>query len=114
MVSNKAMPVKNLKPFFDPENIVVVGAPRTPGFGYTVPPVKRVHQILAHVRGQIRRRTRLRGHPPGFVYLKRLEISLLLRKRKAELPDHWIRDFVEIGPPVRVYGVLVVADRRRE
>ena len=85
-----------------------------PGFGFAAPPVKRVHQILSRVRSQIRRRTRVRGHPPGFVRLTRIEIRLLLRKRKAELFDHWIRDFVEPGPPVRVYDVIVVADRRRE
>jgi hypothetical protein len=85
-----------------------------PGFGYAAPPVKRVHQILSRVRSQIRRRTRTRGHPPGFVRLTRIEIRLLLRKRKGEEVDHWIRDFVDPGPPVRVYDVIVVADRRRE
>lgn len=85
-----------------------------PGFGHAAPQVKRVHQILSRVRSQIRRRTRTRGHPPGFVRLSRIEIRLLLRKRKHEEEDHWIRAFVEPGPPVRVYDVIVVTDRRRE
>jgi len=85
-----------------------------PGFGYAAPPKKRVHQILSRVRGQIRRRMRIHGRPPGFVRLTFLEIRQLLRKRSAEEADHWIRDFVEPGPPLRVYDVIVVTDRRRE
>jgi len=85
-----------------------------PGYGYASPPVKRVHQILSRVRSQIRRRTRVRGNPPGFVRLTMIEIRLLLRKRRNEETHHWIRDFVDPGPPVRVYDVIVVVDRRRE
>lgn len=87
---------------------------KCPGFGYSTPPLKRVHQILSRVRSQIKRRTRSKGCPPGYVRLTIIEIRLLLRKYRNEDCDHWIREFVEPGPPVRIYGVIVVVDRRRE
>jgi hypothetical protein len=83
-----------------------------PGFGYAQAPEKRFHEILTHVRSVIRRRVRRCGRPPGFVRLARPEIRVLVRKRRAEDPDHWINDYVELGPPVRVFDVLVVTDRR--
>lgn len=83
------------------------------GFGYAAPPVKRFHQILSRVRSQIRRRVRVRGNPPGFVRLSEEEIRVILRKRTSEDEDHWVRDFVELGPPIRVFDVIVVRDRRK-
>jgi hypothetical protein len=87
---------------------------KCPGFGYSTPPLKRVHQILSRVRSQIKRSDRSKGHPPGFIRLSIIEIRLLLRKHHNEDNDHWIRDIVEPGPPVKIYGVIVVEDRRRE
>jgi len=84
------------------------------GFGYAAPPIRRVHQILSYVRSQIRRRVRTRGHPPGYVRLTRDEIRVLQRKRRLEDVDHWIHEYVDVGPPVRVFDVIVVVDRRKE
>lgn len=83
------------------------------GYGFSDPPVKRVHQILSRVRSRIRRRVRTRGNPPGFVRLTQVEIRTLLRKREDEDADHWIKEYVEPGPPVRVMDVIVVVDRRK-
>jgi hypothetical protein len=84
------------------------------GFGYAAPPIKRVAQILSRVRSQIRRRTRQRGFPPGFVRLTCFDVRALLRKLEAEDATHWIHTYVDAGPPVRVFDVLIVTDRRRE
>lgn len=84
-----------------------------PGFGYAQAPEKRFHQILSRVRSVIRRRVRTRGRPPGYVRLSREEIRVLVRKRRAEDADHWICDYVEVGPPVRIFDVIVVTDRRK-
>lgn len=83
------------------------------GHGYAVPPVKRFHQILSRIRSQIRRRVIVKGHPPGFIRLTEAEINVILRKRMAEDEDHWVRHFVDVGPPVRVFDVLIVKDRRK-
>ena len=84
-----------------------------PGWGYAQAPEKRFHQILSRVRSVIRRRVRTRGSPPGFVRLSKQEIRVLVRKRRAEDSDHWICDYVDIGPPVRIFDVIVVRDRRK-
>ncbi len=87
---------------------------KCPGFGYTVPPLKRVHQILSRIRSHIKRRTKIKGNPPGYIRLTLAEKRLLLRKYNNEDSDHWIKGFIEPGPPVRIFGVIVVNDRRRE
>lgn len=84
-----------------------------PGFGFAQAPEKHYHQILSRVRSIIRRRVRSHGRPPGFVRLDRNEIRVLVRKRRAEDRDHWIRMYVDVGPPVRVFDVIVVIDRRK-
>jgi hypothetical protein len=84
-----------------------------PGFGFAQAPEKRFLEILTRVRSIIRRRVRTGGRPPGFVRLARAEIRVLVRKRRAEDPDHWINEYVDLGPPVRVFDVLVVTDRRK-
>lgn len=83
------------------------------GFGYAAPPVRKFHQILSRVRGQIRRRTRVRGNPPGYVRLSEGEIGVILRKRTEEDEGHWIHEVVELGPPMRIFDVIVVRDRRK-
>jgi hypothetical protein len=40
------------------------------------------------------------------------EVRILVRKRRAEARDHWIHEYVDPGPPVRVFDVIVVTDRR--
>lgn len=83
-----------------------------PGFGFASPPEKNCQQILTRVRSIIRRRFRKVGHPPGYVRLTRNEIRVLTRKRRAETRGHWIHEYVDPGPPVRVFDVIVVVDRR--
>lgn len=85
-----------------------------PGFGFAQEPEKRFIKILTHVRSVIRRRVRTVGRPPGYVRLTTAEIRVLVRKRRAEDSDHWINDYVDVGPPVRVFDVIVVEDRRRK
>lgn len=84
-----------------------------PGFGFAQAPEKHFHQILSRVRSIIRRRVRSRGRPPGFVRLPIAEIRVLVRKRRAEDQAHWINEYVDLGPPVRIFDVIVVADRRK-
>jgi len=84
-----------------------------PGFGFASPPIRRFWQILSSVRSQLRRRLR-RGSNLGFVRLPLAEIGILLRKREEEAPDHWIVQYVDPGPPLRICDVYVVTDRRRE
>lgn len=83
------------------------------GFGVLAPSAVRVHRILSRVRSQLRRRTRLTGRPPGFVRLAPTEVRALLGKREAEETGHWIRDYVEPGPPLRVFDVIIVVDGRK-
>jgi len=83
------------------------------GFGFSVPPVRRAHQILSSVGTFVRRQVRARGAPPEFVRLVPAEIRVLLDKIEGEEEGHRIREWVDPGPPPRVYGVLVVEDRRR-
>jgi hypothetical protein len=84
-----------------------------PGYGFVQAPEKRFHQILTRVRSMIRRRVRIKGSPPGYVRLSNNEIRVLVRKRRAEDSGHWINDYVDLGPPIRVFDVLVVPDRRK-
>lgn len=84
-----------------------------PGFGYTQIPEKKFYQILSHARSIVRRKVRTRGRPPGFLRLTVEEIRVLIRKRRAEDPDHWINEYVDLGPPVRIFDVPVVVDRRK-
>jgi hypothetical protein len=84
-----------------------------PGFGFAQAPERRFHQILSRVRSVVRRSVRTAGRPPGFVRLSLAEIRVLARKRRAEATDHWIYDYVDLGPPVRIFDVIVVADRRK-
>lgn len=84
-----------------------------PGWGFAQAPEKRFLEILTRVRSIIRRRVRRSGRPPGFVRLPRREIRVLVRKRRSEDPDHWINDYIDLGPPVRVFDVIVVTDMRR-
>lgn len=83
-----------------------------PGYGYAQAPEKRFHQILSRVRTTINRRLKVRGRPPGFVRLPAADIGVLVRKRRSEEGDHWIHAYVDVGPPVRVFDVIVIADRR--
>jgi hypothetical protein len=84
-----------------------------PGFGYAQAPEKRFHQILSRARSIIRRKVRTRGRPPGYLRLTVDEIRVLVRKRRAEDPQHWINEYVDLGPPVRLFDVIVVIDRRK-
>lgn len=84
-----------------------------PGFGYVAPPARSCQEILSRVAAGINRRVRSRGRPPGYVRLAGSEVGVLLRKRRVESADHWIRECVDPGPPVRVFDVLVVVDRRQ-
>jgi hypothetical protein len=83
-----------------------------PGFGFASPPERNCQEILSRVRAVINRRCRAIRRPPGFVRLGDNEVRQLLRKRRAEDRTHWIHEYVEPGPPVRVFDVLVVIDRR--
>ncbi len=83
-----------------------------PGFGFAAPPERNCQQILSRVRAVINRRSRSNRRPPGFVRLSKSEIRVLVRKRRAESRGHWIHEYVDPGPPVRVFDVLVVVDRR--
>jgi hypothetical protein len=83
-----------------------------PGFGFAAPPERNCQQILSRVRAVINRRVRSNRRPPGFVRLSRNEIRVLVRKRRAEARSHWIHEYVDPGPPVRVFDVLVIVDRR--
>ncbi len=83
------------------------------GFGvYGVAP-RRFHAILASVKASVNRKVRTSGRPPGFVRLRREEVEVVLAKYSAEDEDHWIRSHVEVGPPLTIYGVIVVTDRRK-
>lgn len=79
-----------------------------------MPSTKRVHEILGRIRSRIKRQTKNRGRPPGYVRLVYVDVRVLLRKLRSESEDHWIREFVDPGPPVRVFDTIVVIDRRRE
>lgn len=85
-----------------------------PGYGYPEPPARRYHQILTYIRSRIRRRLRVHGYPPGFVRVIPEDAAALTRKRDAEAEEHWIREYVDPGPPLRVFDVLVVEDVRRD
>ena len=84
-----------------------------PGFGYAEPPQRRFHHVLSRIRSQVRRRERRRGNPPCYVRVTEADIRVLLRKRLAEDPDHWIHRVIDLGPPLRIYDVITIADRRR-
>lgn len=84
------------------------------GFGHVRPPEKNFHQVMTRVRGLIGRHVRTRGQPPGFVRLAQDEVDALTRKRTVEADDHWIVDYVDLGPPLRLFDVIVVVDRRRK
>lgn len=84
-----------------------------PGFGYAEPPQRKFHHILSRIRSQIRRRERRRGHPPCYVRVVEADIRVLLRKRLSEEADHWIHSHIDLGPPLRIYDVIVIADRRK-
>lgn len=86
---------------------------KCPGFGFAQPQPRRPHRIVSAVRSQIKRLVRLRGSPPGFVRLAPVEVEALLRKLGDEDVDHWIHQVVDAGPPLRVFDVLIVRDRRR-
>lgn len=84
------------------------------GFGFPAPPTKRVHEVLGRIRSRIKRQRRNRGRPPGYVRLVSTDVRALLRKWRSEESEHWIRGIVDPGPPVRVFDVIVIVDRRRE
>ncbi len=86
---------------------------KCPGFGYAKAPEKRFYQILSRARSVIRRKVRTCGRTPGYLRLSNAEVRVLIRKRNAEDPDHWINECFEVGPPVRIYDVIVVVDRRK-
>jgi hypothetical protein len=83
-----------------------------PGFGFASPPEKNCQQILSRVRSLINRRVRAGGRPPGYIRLSWNEVRVLSRKRRAETREHWISEYVDLGPPVRVFDVIIVVDRR--
>lgn len=83
-----------------------------PGFGFASPPERNCQQILSRARAVINRQVRVRGRPPGYIRLSWNEIRVLMRKRRAETRDHWICEYVDPGPPVRLFDVIVVVDRR--
>lgn len=84
------------------------------GFGFLAAPTKRVHEVLGRIRSRINRQTKNRGRPPGYVRLVHVDVRTLLRKWRSEGEDHWIREVVDPGPPVRIFDTIVVIDRRRE
>lgn len=83
------------------------------GFGFAAPPPRRFHRIMSRIRSQIRRRTSLSGSPPGFVRIHLDEINVLLSKVEGEDAGHWAAQFVDPGPPMRVFDVIIIRDRRR-
>lgn len=83
------------------------------GHGWVERSTKQFHRILSAVRAEIARRVRTRGHPPGYVRLSAVEIEVLLNKQVNEEAGHWIAGYVDPGPPLRVFDVLIVCDRRR-
>ncbi len=84
------------------------------GFGFTAPPTKRVHEILGRIRTRIKRHRKSRGRPPGYVRLEGIDVRALLQKWRSEGSEHWIRGVVDPGPPVKIFDVIVVVDRRKE
>jgi len=66
------------------------------------------------VRTRVKRFTRLRGRPPGYVRLEEHDARELTRKWEMEAETHWIREYVDPGPPLRVFDLIVVIDRRRD
>jgi hypothetical protein len=85
-----------------------------PGFGFAEVPERKFLQILRRIRSVIRRGVRRRGRPPGFVRLAVEDVRVIGRKRRAEDRDHWIHDYVEPGPPLRIFDVMIVTDKRRK
>lgn len=83
------------------------------GFGFAKAPPRRFHQILSRVRSQINRRMRVRGAPPGYVRLNENEIGTILRKFSEEDQAHWINEYVDPGPPLRIFDVIIIRDRRK-
>lgn len=83
------------------------------GFGYQAPPARPFHLIINSVQTQIIRRVELQGHPPGFIRLRPEEVRLVLDKMAAETLDHWAHDYVDVGPPLRIYDVRIIPDLRR-
>lgn len=71
------------------------------------------YKTLARARDLIMRGVYFRKHPPGFIRMSEDEIAALVEKVSGEEPGHWSRQYVDPGPPVSVYGVVVIPDKRR-
>lgn len=53
------------------------------------------------------------GRPLPFVRITTDEILAIMRKVSNEDSSHYIHEMVDPGPPMRVFGVLVVEDWRK-
>jgi hypothetical protein len=87
---------------------------KCPGFGFIEQPQRRFYRIMVSVQSQIRRRHRLRGNDPGYVRLPSRDISAVLAKRQGEYTGHWSEEWINLGPPLRIFDVFVVEDMRRK
>lgn len=88
---------------------------KCPGFGNVGDRVRRFYAIMDSVLAQIKQRVR-RGRPdPGFVRLSVREIQVVVSKIQREDRGHWSvrEEYVDLGPPLRIYEVYVVEDRRK-
>ena len=85
-----------------------------PGFGFATPPEKRFFEIISRVRALTRRRVRARGQVPGYVRLLPSEVRVLVRKVRSESPGHWVGEYVDLGPPIKVFDMIIIPDWRRK
>ena len=83
-----------------------------PGFGWSVRPTPKFHDIVARVRVMIRATTKKRGAPPDLVRLSQEEIDVIVAKWHEEDDDHFVKMYVDVGPPVRIFDYPVIAETR--
>lgn len=71
------------------------------------------HRTLRRALDLIDRGNRFKKRPPDYVRMGEDEIDVLREKVLGEDSNHMVHQIIDPGPPLRVYGVVVIADKRR-
>lgn len=83
------------------------------GFGFVETPQRKFYEVYKHAVSLIKTAYRFNRKPPGYIRMSEEDVKTIKRKLKSERKDNFIRDYVSLGPPLKVLETTIIVDHRK-